>query len=53
MRRRCRKLPAEHKFGIAMFVYVTICFLEGGVLYMPVDESYYLKFYIFQVIEEL
>ena len=31
-----RKLPAEHKFGIAMFVYVTICFLEGGVLYMPV-----------------
>jgi len=31
-----KKLPTEKKFSIAMFVYVAICFLEGGVLYMPV-----------------
>ncbi|MBQ9562399.1 MAG: MFS transporter [Lachnospiraceae bacterium] len=31
-----RKMPPERKFSIAMFVYVAICFLEGGVLYAPV-----------------
>ena len=30
------KLPTERKFAIAMTVYVTICFLEMGELFMPI-----------------
>lgn len=30
-----KKLPTEKKFSIAMFVYLAICFLEGGCLFMP------------------
>ena len=30
------KFPTEKKFAIAMTVYVTICFLEMGELFMPI-----------------
>lgn len=30
------RLPVDRKFGIALFVYIILCFLEGSYLYLPV-----------------